>query len=172
MERSYQQLRSGPGQKSFVEPTIRKSSGERVAAVHALIDYFKTSSSTGHNSSPRRLWFTGRSGTGKTTLLEAFLRQIASHSTLRASWDQYHVIPLLLRVRDSGATEVIDAISIRLESYGIEGKKLVARLLRTGDFLLILDGANERDWDKAIAEWIEVRTDGVLNLMDTCLREN
>jgi hypothetical protein len=41
-----------------------------------------------------------------------------------------------------------------MESFGIEDRKLVARILRTGDFLVVFDGMNERNWDEAIKSFL------------------
>ncbi len=154
MEPTYQKWRAEVGnQLPFVEPTVQKPGGPALALA-ALLDYFKPFKSSSRKKTARRLWIAGRAGTGKSTLLAMFLARVVAPQTLRLSWQQFGVVPLLVRVRDFGSGEVVGAITSSLESYGIDDPKLVGRLLRTGDILVMLDGANERNWDDAIKSFV------------------
>lgn len=133
----------------FVEPDADLASGEKAPALTALIEYFSPKGGF-QKDRKRQLWISGQAGTGKSTLLEAFLERVTAPSTLAESWSKHGVVPCLIRVRDFGAGRIVDAVAHFFGPYGIDGEKLIERLLRTGDFLIMLDGANERDWDNAI----------------------
>jgi hypothetical protein len=151
LERAYQKLRTGFREPPpFVEPMAEVGGGGGPEGALEMLTKRFRKPGRGTSSPGRRLLLKGHAGTGKSTLIEKLLSELTDPSSLQACWAAHGVVPFLIRVRDYGAGEVVDAVAASLESYGIEDKKLVQRLLRTGDFLLILDGANERNWDEAI----------------------
>jgi energy-coupling factor transporter ATP-binding protein EcfA2 len=154
MERFYQRIQTGVGaSKAFVDPLIRLPDGRAVPALLTLLDHFKLTNITRRRGPAKRVWITGRAGTGKTTLLESLLAIVTAPPTLAASWAQFGVVPFLIRIRNIPKGQIIVAINGFFADYGIKDKDLVDRLLRTGDFLLILDGANEGDADNAIEQF-------------------
>jgi hypothetical protein len=133
--------------KPFVDPTIETSNGQ-TGVLGALTSFFKPDAES--SKTTKRLLLTGLAGTGKTTIIHAFLAKAVTPDALRVSWTEFGIVPFLVRVREHGSGKVTDAIVANLEGYGIDDEKLVRRLLRTGDFLVIFEGANERNWDDEI----------------------
>lgn len=150
LDRAYAQMRREQKPlRGFIEPVVQLATGEEKPALRTLLSQVRLREST-----PTRIWITGQAGTGKSTLMEAFLATIGEPPTLAESWHYNHCVPLLLRVRDFGDGPVIDAIAHYLEPYGVDNTKLVARLLRTGDFLLVFDGLNERNWEEEVHKFL------------------
>jgi hypothetical protein len=103
-------------------------------------------------SARRRLWVHGLPGTGKTEMVHDIVDRYCQETSLFAAWKKYHFIPIVVPLRDFGTLEVPDAAMAVLASYAMpfDDVPFFVRLLRSGAFLLFLDGQNEVSLGKSL----------------------
>src|SRR5262249_15782403 len=97
-----------------------------------------------------RVWIHGLPGTGKTEMIHEALRRYSDASSLKLAWKQHGLIPILIPVRDLNGQNIMELARAALMGKGMpfDDAEFFARLLRSGGFLIILDGLNEADLEK------------------------
>jgi len=95
------------------------------------------------------VWVLGRPGSGKTELAREVMRRYAAADGLRQAWRQFGFVPIFVPFRDSNQRDVEGMVIEALARAGIPARDdgFFRGMLRTGDFLVILDGVNETRMD-------------------------
>jgi hypothetical protein len=145
-------------EKTSPEPYLPMSlahDGKLMARSTELLDRKHTS---------HRLWVQGNAGMGKTALVlhlqEAFFAD-EKLPTLQRAFARFRCVPIIVPLReyrnvafDSGQPEnwVPDVARMTVSAFGVpfEDRGLFRAMIRSGGFLLVLDGANEVERDEAI----------------------
>jgi NACHT domain/Calcineurin-like phosphoesterase/HEAT repeats len=135
-----ERLAADPALSYFVEPSIvREGQSHPVAALHALNQWL-------HHPTLNQLTLLGDYGTGKTTLLKAFMREAAIRFMRDTASGGRTRVPLFVDLRDyTQAISLKQIILEMLDSHGISAHSYAAfeYLLKDGQILLILDGFDE-----------------------------
>lgn len=112
-----------------------------------------------NNSGYSQFFVIGESGTGKSEMLLNILRQYCSESSFFAAMRKYKVITILIRMRETPGKTIFEMVQGTLRTYGMifDDVKMVERLLRRGNFLLLLDGLNEVSMDNEIRDIVSYK---------------
>jgi len=133
--------------KTSVSPQIGESTG-------GMIEWLRPKS---------RVWVQGTAGSGKTELLQQTLRVYFSEKSLLKAWFKYGFIPLYLPLRSLGTVGVPALVDRALRKSGLAlgDANLVARILDSGGFLLMLDGMNEATLDEDVDTYLYQAADRI-----------
>ena len=118
----------------------------------------------GQRAGWRRLWVQGNAGMGKTALVLHLQSEFFADpdlSTLEKAFARYRCVPIIVPLReyrhvavDTGQPEdwVPNVARMAVSAFGVsfEDHGLFRAMIRSGGFLLVLDGANEVERDEEI----------------------
>jgi hypothetical protein len=109
----------------------------------------------------RRVWIQGRSGMGKSTLLQSMFESTAS----RIADSEVLPVPVHVRARDVGQIDSkrADALAVELLKLALEyadvrlmDPVLLRRVLESGDIVLMVDGVDEVSWGHLASSFARV----------------
>lgn len=112
----------------------------------------------------QRLWLQGNAGMGKTSLvlfLKAAFFADANLDSLGKAFTRFRCIPIIIPLREFRHTAfdparpeewVPNAARLAVSSFGLrfDDQNLFRSIIGTGNYLLVLDGANEVEWNDEI----------------------
>lgn len=154
MARWFDAVRQKTARRPYLPMTLSER-GEPVSRTDILLS---------PQSKWHRLWIQGNPGMGKTALVldlkGAFFTDPAL-PTLHRAFARYRVIPIIVPLREYGHVAfdpktpedwIVNVACACVSNDGVpfEDRSLFRAMLRSGGFMLVLDGANEVEHDKEI----------------------
>jgi hypothetical protein len=106
-----------------------------------------------------RILILGGPGTGKSALVRNLMHTYCQEASLHAAWKKYGFIPILVRLRELAGSQTVKISE--LARSALDGKEMTFHkddsffesLLRNSDFLIVLDGLNEVNIERAVDEF-------------------
>lgn len=103
-----------------------------------------------------QIWLQGGPGTGKTELVKELMRAYCQERSLRQAWRKYSFIPIYVPLREvsSNTAAALATSAFSRHDFPFEDDRYLKKVLRSGGYLLILDGMNEVSIDDSIREFL------------------
>ena len=107
-----------------------------------------------HGDKKQIAWLQGEPGTGKTEMVAEFMRRYLAAPYLWIASTAYAFIPVVVRMREVESRSFEKYVRDVMESHGMvfDDQGLFGRFLRSGGFLVILDGLNEASVDEKVRD--------------------
>ena len=156
MARWFDEVRKGTSREPYLPMTLGTDDEEATAR--------RSTDLLEHDAEWRRLWIQGNPGMGKTAMVRYLQSQFFAGEdlpTLRGAFKRFRCVPIIVSLReyrhvafDPSHPEdwVISVARMAASALGVtfEGDGPFRSMIKSGCFLLILDGANEVERDDAI----------------------